>query len=72
MLKTELDNIANFHEFGVYPLERGGGPFCRQSITWGRPSMAIVSMSWWLSQPVQAYLDGQLCVRLIRPGSITN
>jgi hypothetical protein len=24
--------------------------------------MKIVSMSWWMSQPVQAYLDGQLCV----------
>jgi hypothetical protein len=26
--------------------------------------MTLVSMSWWMSQPVQAYLDGQLCVRL--------
>jgi hypothetical protein len=24
--------------------------------------MKVVSMSWWMSQPVQAYLDGQLCV----------
>ena len=23
--------------------------------------MNVVSMSWWMSQPVQAYLDAQLC-----------
>ena len=23
--------------------------------------MDTVSMSWWMSQPVQAYLDAQLC-----------
>ena len=26
-----------------------------------RPVMAVVSMSWWLSQSVQAELDAQLC-----------
>jgi hypothetical protein len=24
--------------------------------------MENVSMSWWMSQPVQAYLDAQLCL----------
>jgi hypothetical protein len=23
--------------------------------------MKVVSMSWWMSQPVQAYLDAQMC-----------
>ena len=26
-------------------------------------AMQTVSMSWWMSQPVQAYLDAQLCRR---------
>jgi hypothetical protein len=25
--------------------------------------MEQVSMSWWISQPVRAYLDAQLCVK---------
>jgi hypothetical protein len=37
-------------------------PFCRQYIP--KPvSMASVSMNWWMSHPMQAYLDAQLCVR---------
>ena len=34
--------------------------FCRSPVKTAT-SMAFVSMSWWLSQPVQAYLDAQLC-----------
>jgi hypothetical protein len=34
--------------------------FCRSPVTqW--TSMKFVSMSWWMSQSVQAYLDAQLC-----------
>ncbi len=34
--------------------------FCRSPVT-QRTAMTFVSMSWWMSQPVQAYLDAQLC-----------
>lgn len=34
--------------------------FCRSLVT-KTASMEFVSMSWWMSQPVQAYLDAQLC-----------
>ena len=34
--------------------------FCRSPVKTAT-SMEFVSMSWWLSQPVQAYLDAQLC-----------
>jgi hypothetical protein len=36
------------------------GPLCPSGVK-GKASMKTVSMSWWLSQPVQAYLDAQLC-----------
>jgi hypothetical protein len=50
-------------EINVHSLEKAeAGPFCRQSIS-GEPKLKTVSMSWWMSQPVQAYLDAQLCVR---------
>jgi hypothetical protein len=35
-------------------------PLCRSPVA-KKTSMKTVSMSWWLSQPVQAYLDAQLC-----------
>jgi hypothetical protein len=34
--------------------------FCRSPVT-QRTAMTFVSMSWWMSQSVQAYLDAQLC-----------
>jgi hypothetical protein len=34
--------------------------FCRSQVK-TTTAMEFVSMSWWLSQPVQAYLDAQLC-----------
>jgi hypothetical protein len=34
--------------------------FCRSPVK-TTTSMEFVSMSWWLSQPVQAYLDAQFC-----------
>jgi hypothetical protein len=34
--------------------------FCRSPVT-KSTAMDFVSMSWWMSQPVQAYLDAQLC-----------
>src|SRR5262249_36018603 len=33
---------------------------CRSPVN-KRTEMPVVSMSWWISQPVQAYLDAQLC-----------
>jgi hypothetical protein len=35
-------------------------PLCRSPVK-EATAMQFVSMSWWLSQPVQAYLDAQLC-----------
>jgi hypothetical protein len=37
-------------------------PLCRQVVR-KRAAMGHVSMSWWMSQSVQAYLDAQLCVK---------
>jgi hypothetical protein len=37
-------------------------PLCRQVVK-TKAAMGHVSMSWWMSQPVQAYLDAQLCVK---------
>jgi hypothetical protein len=37
-------------------------PLCRQVIK-TKAKMGHVSMSWWMSQSVQAYLDAQLCVK---------
>lgn len=65
-----------FYEVGVYTLDppqtapldqrqvmaRQDNPLCRRSVP-VRAALGHVSMSWWMSQPVQAYLDAQLCVR---------
>jgi hypothetical protein len=42
-------------------------PLCRQVVR-KRAAMGHVSMSWWMSQSVQAYLDAQLCVKAIGSG----
>lgn len=62
-------------EIGVLPLEPPApqadakqmappreNPLCRGMVK-TRAVLEQVSMSWWMSQPVQAYLDAQLCVR---------
>ena len=45
---------------GVQPLKPGTGALCRSPVD-TPTAMKVVSMSWWISQPVQAYLDAQLC-----------
>jgi hypothetical protein len=45
---------------GVHPIEPGTGALCRSPVM-KTTTMNVVSMSWWISQPVQAYLDAQLC-----------
>lgn len=45
---------------GVHAIEQGTGALCRSPVQ-RRTTMNVVSMSWWISQPVQAYLDAQLC-----------
>ncbi len=45
---------------GVHPIEPGTGALCRSPVK-QTTTMNVVSMSWWISQPVQAYLDAQLC-----------
>lgn len=60
----------NVYELNPTAMRRDGSagtdhrdsPFCRRPVT-SQASMENVSMSWWVSQPVQAYLDAQLCVR---------
>ena len=53
------------YEVGVYALaqtkNQEANPFCRRTPL-PQASMGQVSMSWWMSQPLQAYLDAQLCV----------
>ena len=41
---------------------RSDNPLCRHDVT-KEAELQHVSMSWWMSQPVQAYLDAQTCVR---------
>jgi hypothetical protein len=75
-LKSVLSSEARLVEMGVFELTPESAPvadskrmmtiqqnpICRQKIgTKGR--LGEVSMSWWVSQPVQEYLDAQLCVR---------
>jgi hypothetical protein len=45
---------------GVQPVKPGTGALCRSPVD-AITTMKVVSMSWWISQPVQAYLDAQLC-----------
>ena len=59
-LNTALDPGSSI-EIGVRPMKKTDTPVCRSTNT-AEASMKIVSMSWWMSQSVQAYLDGQLCV----------
>jgi hypothetical protein len=73
-IKSALAKESYLYEIGVYDIApRGPGalrqrsmtpasnPVCRREIK-NRARLAQVSMSWWLSQPVQAYLDAQLCL----------
>jgi hypothetical protein len=72
-LKSVLAGPDRFFEVGAYPLAKTPlpykangssivNPFCRTNV--GESArLENVSMSWWLSHPVQAYLDAQLCVR---------
>ncbi len=41
------------------PFQAARALFCRSPVK--KSAMDFVSMSWWMSQPVQAYLDAQLC-----------
>ena len=70
-----LKRESRFYEIGVYefaPPESTAlaaqrsmspltNPVCRREVKSGA-KMEYVSMSWWLSQPVQAYLGAQLCL----------
>jgi hypothetical protein len=60
-LREVLGSSGPAINIGVYsPAPGSDSPFCREPIKI-RPRMTVVSMSWWMSQPVQAYLDAQLC-----------
>jgi hypothetical protein len=43
------------------PMSPQTNPVCRREVK-SAAKMEQVSMSWWMSQPVQAYLDAQLCL----------
>ena len=74
LLESRLGKPSYLYDIGVYeftPGERNASasgqqasmrtnPFCRREVK-GTAKMQYVSMSWWMSQPVQAYLDAQLC-----------
>jgi hypothetical protein len=63
-LYQTIGNSASVIEIGVYPpkasSENVPRALCRRKVD-GDIKMEVVSMSWWMSQPVQAYLDAQLC-----------
>ena len=60
-LKDMLDHKpCRLFRVEVRAVEESAGPFCRS----GRSSAADmneVSISWWMSQPMQSFLDRQLC-----------
>lgn len=77
-LKEKLVSPSRFFPIGVFELKPPeatddpkrlapwGNPFCRldtEKNSKRDAKLAAVSMSWWVSQPVQAYLDAQLCVQ---------
>jgi hypothetical protein len=70
-----LGDEKRFYDIGVYeiggatstlpasqlPMKPATNPVCRREIN-AAAKLENVSMSWWMSQPVQAYLDAQLCL----------
>jgi hypothetical protein len=74
-LTESLGDANRLYEIGVYafaihgphsaasqvPMSPQTNPVCRREVK-AAVTMAHVSMSWWMSQPVQAYLDAQLCL----------
>jgi hypothetical protein len=72
---TILKRESRLYEIGVYEfasqkadapaaqrsMSPQTNPVCRREVKSGA-RMEYVSMSWWISQPVQAYLDAQLCL----------
>ena len=77
-LKQKLVDQSRFFPIGVFELRPPqatadpkrlapwANPFCRldtEKNSKQDAKLAAVSMSWWVSQPVQAYLDAQLCVQ---------
>lgn len=68
-----LTNPSRLYEIGVHEFGPSNppaaqlsmspltNPVCRREVK-GGAMMEQVSMSWWMSQPVQAYLDAQLCL----------
>jgi len=67
-LESSMRGGNRYFAVGVRPLEGFSGRLCRDrggpvkyDKSKRRAVLDDVSMSWWVSQPVQAYLDGQLC-----------
>ena len=73
-LRESLGEPSRLYEIGVYEflapdpksasqvsMSPQNNPVCRREVK-GAANMGQVSMSWWMSQPVQAYLDAQLCL----------
>jgi hypothetical protein len=67
------DRLYEVHVYPLVPSDEQGpsakqmakpvaNPICRRAVK-QRVAMEQVSMSWWISQPVRAYLDAQLCVK---------
>jgi hypothetical protein len=65
------------YEIGVFPwapdeptrpsmkqmvLPQESYPLCRHTVL-SKATLGDVSMSWWMSQPLQVYLDAQMCVQ---------
>jgi hypothetical protein len=47
----------------VQTVPESASPFCRSGRS-GAAGMTEVSISWWMSQPMQSYLDRQLCRKI--------
>jgi hypothetical protein len=60
VLTDALRDPDRLVDVAIRPIVSTTGPFCRNP-TSVKAAIPIGATSWWVSQPVQAYLDAQLC-----------
>jgi hypothetical protein len=60
LVRIGVDAIAVLDPARPVAAQSAQNAFCRSPVKVAT-AMDFVSMSWWMSQPVQAYLDAQLC-----------
>jgi hypothetical protein len=62
--ETRLIRVGVYEQLEIADMPTPDNPLCRwEPYSSQPPGMKNVSMSWWMSHPVQAYIDAQLCKR---------